>query len=190
MPKTREVLDLLAEELGERAAHPLASFQTWDEGAGQGRRKLDGMQAGRRWDIDREHRADKKATQKLYDQLRWKRWYKKNKARFAAYRKRWGSENPDKERLYGKRKRAAQRKDPKRWARAKARFDRHKPKKRARARERYYADIEASRARLRASSARYYAKRPREGKRRCSRCGQPGHNRRRCGSEVGYPEAQ
>jgi hypothetical protein len=181
MPTRADVLELLAEELGARAAHPLASFTTWD---GDGRRKLDGMSRGRRWDIDRELREEKRATEKLIGLLRWKRWYAKNKGAFAAYRKRWGQENKEKERAYGRLKHKRRRKDPKRWAVFKARQARHLPKKLARAKERYWADVEASRARNRAASARYYLKRKREGTRRCSTCGQPGHNRRRCGASL------
>lgn len=202
MPQTREVLELLAEEIGARTTDPLASFTTWDEG----RRKLDGMSRGSRWDIDREQRDWEKANAaelaKYVARQNWSKfekahpervtaaqraWAKENRAHLAAYRKRWALANVDKERLYGQRKHAARKRDPKRWAVWLARQERHKAKKRERSKLRYRQDLEASRARSREHSAAYYAKQPREGKRKCTRCGRPGHNRRRCGEVVACP---
>jgi hypothetical protein len=194
-PMRRDVLEHMADEIGAHQADPLASFTTWDEG----RRNLDGMSRGKRWDIDREQREWEKANEaelaKYAARHRWSKfekahpervtaaqraWVKENRAHLRAYRKRYQEEHAEKERLWRKRQRANQKADPKRWALRQASFDRHKSKKNARAKERYRLDIEASRAKARASSARYYAKRPREGKRRCSVCHQLGHNVRRC----------
>jgi hypothetical protein len=127
-----EVIELLAEELSERAAPAIASFETWDDG----RKKLDGMSRGRKWDLEHESKAEKAEAQRLYQSLRWKRWYAKNKKHAAAYRRKWAAENRDKEREYARRKHRARKKNPKRWATWLARQERHKPKKRIRARVR------------------------------------------------------
>jgi hypothetical protein len=191
----RDVLEHMADEIGAHQADPLASFQTWDEG----RRKLDGMSRGKRWDIDREQREWEKANEaelaRYAARHRWsnfekahpervtaaqRAWVRENRAHLAAYRKRWAKMNAAKERAYARRKHAKRKADPKRWAVFHARMKRHKAKKLARAKVRYRLDIEASRARSRANAARWYAKQPREGKRRCSVCRQPGHNVKRC----------
>jgi hypothetical protein len=184
----------MAEEVAGRPVDALASFTSWDDG----RRKLDGMAKGRRWDIDRESRALKRETEKLCDRLRYKRWLAANKDRAKAYwREYWRRpENAARARERQKRKRGAERKSPARWAKRLASFERHKAKKRARAKERYRANLEASRERARRNAAKYYRRhreeilarakerdrkcRPREGKRRCSACGQPGHNKVTC----------
>jgi hypothetical protein len=191
----QDVLEHLAEEIGAHQADPLASFQTWDDG----RRKLDGMSRGKRWDIDREQREWEKANEaelaKYAARWRWRQheeahpervqaanaaWVKANRAHLRAYRKRWAQEHRERELEYCRRKQANRRADPSRWALYLARQERHKAKKRAHAYEHYRLDLEASRARKRVNAARWYAKQPREGKRRCSVCRQGGHNRIRC----------
>jgi hypothetical protein len=190
-----DVLEVMAEEVAGRPVDALASFVTWDEG----RRKLDGMSRGKRWDIDREQREWERANAadlaRFVARRNWQRWMDAHpdKAKGAArswvrehwghllaYRARWAKENADREREYDRRQMAATRADPVRLARYQARQDRHKAKKRKRAKERYWANLEASRARNRLHAAAYYAKRPREGKRRCTLCRKPGHNRIRC----------
>lgn len=172
-----DVLELMADEVAARAADPLASFISWEDG----RRKLDGMSRGRRWDIDREQREFEREGEKLFASLRWRRWYAKNADAFAAYRKAWAAANRSKERGYSKRKHARRKKDPKRWAVHLARAERHRAKKSARAKARYQANLEAARARGRAHARNSYARHYKpEGKRKCSLCRLPGHNSRRC----------
>ncbi len=188
-----DVLELLAEELNERGAHPLASFLKWDEGAGQGRRRLDGMSAGRLRDFDREERAWEKASRKelkeLAARLRWKRWYASspaNRERMLACRKQWAALHPDRERATSRRVREKRKKDPKRLALYKARQDKYRDKKNAKQRQRCIDDPawyqrKLARHRLVAREAYGRTYKP-VGKRRCSICRQPGHNNRRCGA--------
>lgn len=190
-----DVLEVIAEEIAGRPVDALASFTTW----GEGRRKLDGMAKGRHWDIDREQRqweSDNAAyLGKFVARHNWQRFTEANPERISkaarkwvlahwdhllAYRNRWAKENADREREYDRRQMANTRADPARLARYQAKQERHKPKKAARAKKRYWADVEASRARNRKNAATYYAKQPREGKRKCTLCRKPGHNRRRC----------
>ena len=191
----RDVLEHLAEEIGAHQAEPLASFTIWDEG----RRKLDGMSRGKRWDIDREQREwerDNAAELAKYEARRnWakherthpeqvdeahRRWVKTNRQHLLAYRRTWAAANVERERKYGRRKHAKRKKDPKRWAVFKARQDRHKPKKNAKASAAYWALSDAERrARNQEHHQRFYRYKP-KGKRRCSVCRQPGHNVKRC----------
>jgi hypothetical protein len=190
-----DVLETMAEEIAGRPVDALASFVTWDGG----RRKLDGMAKGRRWDIDREQRQWEKDNAadlaRFVARHNWHRFEEQNPERvrtaarkwvvehwdhLLAYRNRWAKENADREREYDRRQMANTRADPVRLARYLAKQERHKPKKLARAKRLYWADVEASRERSRRHSAVYYAKQPREGKRKCTLCRNPGHNRRRC----------
>jgi hypothetical protein len=175
-----DVLEVMAEEVAGRPVDALASFTTWDEG----RRKLDGMSRGKRWDIDREQRqwerdnaADLARFVARHNWQRWmdanpekargavQRWVRANWQYLLAYRARWAKEHAEQEREYDRRQMANTRKDPVRWARYLAKQERHRAKKNARARERYLAN---------------YATLPREGKRKCTLCRRPGHNSLTC----------
>jgi hypothetical protein len=190
-----DVLELIAEEVAGRPVDALASFVTWDDG----RRKLDGMAKGRRWDIDREQRQWEKDNAadlaRFVARRNWQRftqqnpqrvktaarkWVREHWGRLLAYRARWAKEHADREREYDRRQMANTRADPVRLARYQARQERHKLKKRAKENARYWGNVEASRERSRRNSATYYAKQPREGKRKCSLCRKPGHNVLRC----------
>lgn len=88
----------------------------------------------------------------------------KHRESAAIRKKRWAEQNREHLAAYRRR-----------WA------EQNRERVRERERERYRLNLEASRARARANAARSYANQPREGKRRCSKCHQPGHNVRRCG---------
>jgi hypothetical protein len=155
----------MAEELGERAADALASFTTWD---GDGRRRLDGMSKGRRWDIDREQRAwerDNRADlRRLYKSLWLARW---RRAHPELARKVWAS-------WYAAHKdevAPANRARAKRWY--------HANRERAAARDSTPAKVAARRRR---ANLAYQAERGLAIRHRpCGLCRQPGHNRRTCG---------
>lgn len=76
----RDVLEHMAEEIGAHQADPLASFTTWDEG----RRKLDGMSRGKRWDIDREQREWERDSRADLHRLRRKRWQRSGAVRCST----------------------------------------------------------------------------------------------------------
>lgn len=199
MAVRRDVLELMAEEISGRPVDALASFTSWDDG----RRKLDGMAKGKRWDIDREQRswerdnaADLARFVARHNWQKWmdakpekakgavQRWVLANLAHLRAYRAQWAKDHADKEREYDRRQMANTRADPVRLARYLAKQKRHRPRKNSRARERYRENLEEERARNRAKMARWHAKQPRDGKRKCSACGKPGHNRRSCSSQT------
>lgn len=124
-----DVLELIAEEIAGRPVDALASFVTWDEG----RRKLDGMARGRRWDIDREQKAferDSKRELRLLAKrdeqrrhrdaylARYKRWAKANQGHLKTYWTWYWSqpENAARQRARCRRKRIAEKADPVRYA--------------------------------------------------------------------------
>jgi hypothetical protein len=179
-----DVLEAMAEEIAGRPVDALASFVTWDDG----RRKLDGMAKGRRWDIDREQREWDKVNRKELEQLaarrRWERFRRLNPEHMAAYRKAWAAAHPEEEKEYDRRQRARVKKDPVRLAMYKARQERYREKRNAKLRANR-ADpvwLARERARRRKNAMKSYTKRYKpEGKRKCTLCGKPGHNRVRCG---------
>lgn len=150
-----DVLELMAEELSERAASPLDSFTVWDNG----RRKLDGMAKGRRWDIDREQRAFEKANAKQMITLKVRRWRQLNPAKAKASRK-------------ATRKRM--------WDRAPEMVRKSRRRRLARHRKKHR---EYWLALYRKHGSAAYERRRDPGKPRhpktCSACGEVGHNRRR-----------
>lgn len=89
-----DVLEVMAAEISGRPTDKLASFQSFD---GDGRRRLDGMSKGRRWDIDREQRAWEKANAaelaKYECRHRWRKHEEKNPEACAKAREKWAREN-------------------------------------------------------------------------------------------------
>jgi hypothetical protein len=89
MSRAGEILEVMAEEITGRPVDALASFVTWDDG----RRRLDGMAKGRRWDIDREQRRwekDNAADLARYVTRRnWQRWCEQNPERAKQAARRW-----------------------------------------------------------------------------------------------------
>lgn len=187
-----DVLELIAEETGGR---PVSVYARLPSLMDEGKSRLDGMAKGRRWDLEREQRQWEKANAADLARFRarrnwqrfddanpermktWrKKWTASNWSHLLAYRNRWAKKNAAREREYDRRQMANTRADPVRLARYQARMDRHKAKKNARAKERYWSDVETSHA----LNRKYYARRPRVGKRKCGLCRQAGHNRRRC----------
>ncbi|HKO84461.1 MAG TPA: hypothetical protein VJ140_07825 [Actinomycetota bacterium] len=148
----RDVLEVMADELVERAADPVASFLSWD---GDGRRRLDGMSRGRRWDLDREQRQ----------------WERENRAELrrlykSGWLRRWRASNREKRREYDRsykerfKKRATAAMLAKRRAKKRARQkrwelknrERHLASKAASARKRYAANPEPGKL----QATRYY----------------------------------
>lgn len=146
-----DVLEVMAEEILGRPVGKLASFWAFDDG---GRRHLDGMAQGRKWDLDREQqafqRANKLELRKLgkrntnrryaavYNETS-KVWSKANRAYRTAYEKAYWAARKERLRELQRAKRARQKADPARWALVLARQARHAPKKRVRQAARYKA---------------------------------------------------
>ncbi len=173
-----DVLDVLADQLLERAAHPLASFTTMDEGAGQRRGKLDGVRAVRKYDLDREEdprvRAhDRKVQTEIRRLMKMRARHKKPEVYRAAGR---AYDAANKERRRQQRIARYWKNRPKMLAQLKASREKHAEKRRAECLAYYYAHRDEAIARMRA----YYCKRPRKGTRKCSLCSQRGHNRVTC----------
>jgi hypothetical protein len=125
----RDVLELLAEEVGGHPVDALASFQSWEDG----RRRLDGMAKGRRWDIDREQRqwerdsrAELRRLAKRDEQRRHRDRYRVRYLRWAAAHRdhlvsywRWYWRQPEnvvRARERQRRKGLAEKADPQRYA--------------------------------------------------------------------------
>jgi hypothetical protein len=171
----RDVMEVMAEELVEREAHPLASFTTVEDG----RPRLAGMRAGRGRDVDREvdHvvRAQDRKVQVEIRRLMKLRARRKRPEVYRAQSRRYEAAN--KERRRQKRLAWYWKNRDKMVAYQRAHRKKHQQKRRADSLRRYYADranrIEYMRG--------YYPRRYKpEGKRRCSVCRQPGHNVKRC----------
>jgi hypothetical protein len=166
-----DVLEVMAEEVAGRPVDALASFVTWDEG----RRKLDGMSRGKRWDIDREHRAFEKDTDREVRRLMKLRARHKSPEVYRAWHRRYEAEH--KARRAQLRKQRYRKNRDKLVAKGRAQYAKHREKRRAESLAYYYAHLEERRAANREWDRK---NRPREGKRRCSQCGQPGHNKLTC----------
>jgi len=127
---------------------------------------------------------ERKLRDQLAQRVRWERFRAANAEHIAAYRKQWGAAHPEKEREYDRRQREKTKQDPRRLALYRATQERHRDKKNARKRQRLRDDpvyAEQERARVRQYMQRNYAaKFVPEGKRKCTLCRQPGHNRARC----------
>lgn len=184
----------MAEELDQRRVDVLASFVAWDEG----RRKLDGMSRGKRWDIDRESRREKLETEALCKRLSFRRWYhdrggqaliaawcKANRDRRNAWQRAWRALNPQKTKAYCKVSYARHRTARKAAGRVRAKAWYRANKDRAR----QYAKKNA--AQLRSwHNARYAAKRGSKVRHRpCGACRKPGHNRRTCPATPAAPRS-
>lgn len=168
----RDVLEVIAEEVAGRPVDALASFTTWDDG----RRRLDGMAKGRRWDLDREHRAFERDTNREVRRLQKLRARRRKPAVYAAHSVAWDAAHREDRRLAARRRREKYR--ARVLAILKASRQRHKAKRNAEALAYYHAHRAERLAYNRDWDRR---NRPREGKRCCSLCRQPGHNRRSCG---------
>lgn len=166
-----EVLEVMAEEIAGRPVDALASFTTWDDG----RRKLDGMARGRRWDIDREHRVFEKDTEREVRRLMKLRSRRRRPGVYRAAAQR--RELRSKGRRRQLRKRRYWRNRATAIARQKITYQKHKAKRQAESLAYYRAHREEALARMRAWDRK---SRPRQGKRKCSTCQRPGHNRLTC----------
>lgn len=173
----RDVLEVMADELLERAAHPLASFTSMEDG----RPRLAGMRAGRKWDVDREQDGQvREHDRKMQVEIRRLMKLRARRKKPEAYRiagRRYEAANKERRRQlrlarYWKNR-------DRLLARLRASQERHRAKRRAESLAYYYAHRDQQLARMRA----YYLTRPRKGTRRCSVCQQPGHNRVRCRRE-------
>jgi hypothetical protein len=186
--KRADVLEAMAEEISQRPTDKLASFQTWDDG----RRRLDGMSKGRRWDIDREQRdwerKNKAELAKYEARFRWSKhekahpdrcaaalakWVRENRDHLRAYRAKYAKDHPEQERQWGKNKRAKVKADPTRHARSVARYARYREKLKT-------SDPAKWAAKLKANRERKAQTRVRKHTRHCGACGATGHNRRSC----------
>jgi hypothetical protein len=128
---------------------------------------------------------ERKQRDKRAQRLRWEKFRAANAEHIAAYRKKWAAAHPDREREYDRRQREKTKTDPRRLALYQARQERYRLKKNARRLHRYQTERayrEQTRARQRLYEKQSYARlyKP-EGKRKCTLCGLPGHNRVRCG---------
>ncbi len=139
-----DVLELMADEINSRPVGRLASFVAFD---GAGRAKLDGMGAGKRWDIEREQRdferASKTELRKLskrntnrkyaaaYNESS-KAWSKANRARRTKYEREYRLAHKEKEAIRIAKRTERQKADPVRWARRLATWRRYREAKRAR----------------------------------------------------------
>lgn len=189
MSRRHEVLEAMAEEISQRPTDRLASFQAFD---GDGRRRLDGMRKGHRWDIDREQRdwdKNNKAELAKYEaRSKWAkhekaqpercavaraRWASDNREHLRAYRAQYAKDHPDQERQWGKNKRAKVKSDPERHARSVARYARYREKLKKSNPAKWAAKLKANRE-LRAK--KYVRKHTRH----CGHCGDTGHNRLGC----------
>ena len=167
----QDVLEAMADELLERAAHPLASFSTWE----QGRRKLDGVRSSRKWDLDREtDRELREHDRKMQVEIRRLmklRARRKNPEVYRDWNRRYEAAN--KERRRQQRRARYWKNRPRMLAVLKASREKHRAKRNAECLRNYHAHREERRAKFQA----WYDRQPRDGKRKCSVCGQPGHNR-------------
>jgi hypothetical protein len=180
-----DLAEVYAETIGERLrSHPGEWFEGVRIFRGKGRRVRD------RDEVDVVKRpkltaAERKQRDQIAARLRWERFRDANPEHIAAYRKKWAAAHPEKEREYDRRGRAKTKADPRRLALFAARIERYREKRNARKRQRHRDDpawAEKERARLRQWARQNYAAtyKP-EGKRKCTLCGLPGHNRVRCG---------
>lgn len=136
-----DILELMAEEILGRPVGKLASFLRFDDG----KAKLDGMHAGKRWDVlDREQRAfdvaNKAELRKLskrntnrrhataYNESS-KAWSKRNRKYRTAYEKAYWAARKETYSKQQKAKRARQKADPIRHAKVLARFKRYRANK-------------------------------------------------------------
>lgn len=164
-----DVLELMAEEVAGRPVDALASFTTWDDG----RRKLDGMAKGRRWDLDREHRAFEKDTLREIRRLMKMRARHRRPEVYRAWHRRYEAANKARRREL-RIKRYWKDRD-RRLAKQRAQYQKHRDKRKAECLANYYKNRNARATAFRA----WYDKQPRKGTRTCSVCGEPGHNSRR-----------
>lgn len=104
-----DVLDLMAEEIASRPVSKVASFLAFD---GAGRAKLDGMGAGRRWDIDREQREFERASRVELQRLKCRKYKLAHAEYFRAWMRAARLRDPD----------AAKAKDRERYKRNKTRI--------------------------------------------------------------------
>lgn len=169
MKPRSDVLELMAEEVSGHAVDALASFVTWDGG----RRKLDGMARGRRWDIDREHRAFERDTQREIRRLQKLRARRRRPEVYRVQRRRYEAEHKARRREL-RLKRYRKNRDHV-LAILRRSQEKHRERRRAEGRARYWANRER-----RLAVWREWAKkaRPPKGARKCPLCGRPGYNRR------------
>lgn len=169
----KDVLEVMAEQLVERYAHPLASFTSIEDG----RPRLAGMRTGRKWDLDREHdhhlREHDRRVHVEIRRLMKLRARRKNPEVYRAWGRRYEAANKDRRRE----QRIARywNNRDKLLGKLKASQERHRAKRRAESLAYYYAHRDEQRARMR----EYNDRRPKKGTRCCSVCGQRGHNRAR-----------
>jgi hypothetical protein len=104
-----DVLDLMADEINARPVGKLASFLAFD---GSGRAKLDGMGAGKRWDIDREQREFERDSKAELQRLKCRKFKLAHPEYFAAWMRAARARDVE----------AARAKDRKRYERDKARI--------------------------------------------------------------------
>jgi hypothetical protein len=136
-----DILELMAEEISGRPVGKLASFLRFEDG----KAKLDGMHAGKKWDVEGRDqsewdRANKVELRKLskrntnrknaaaYNETS-KAWHKRNRARRTKYEREYWTARKDRLAKLQKAKRARQKADPARHALVLARLSRYRARK-------------------------------------------------------------